>query len=91
VSAEKENKAMGAGSSVVVEYFVTFKSLGKTLQQLPFSKKMKSDFNSTKSSMYIIGLFLSMGAGWACGIPSVFTQIYLCFSAAEDFFSAMLD
>jgi hypothetical protein len=29
--------------------------------------------------------------GWACGIPSVFTQIYLCFSAAEDFFSAMLD
>jgi hypothetical protein len=25
--------------------FVTFKSLGKTLQQLPFSKKMKSDFN----------------------------------------------
>ena len=41
--------------------------------------------------MYIIGLFLSTGAGWACGIPSVFTQIYLCFSAAEDFFSAMLD
>jgi oligoendopeptidase F len=31
------------------------------------------------------------GAGWACGIPSVFTKIYLCFSAAEDFFSAMLD
>jgi hypothetical protein len=23
--------------------------------------------------------------------PSVFTQIYLCFSAAEDFFSAMFD
>jgi hypothetical protein len=35
----KENKATGAGSSVAVEYFVTFKSLGKTLQQLPFSKK----------------------------------------------------
>jgi hypothetical protein len=48
VGAEKENKATGAGSSVVVEYFVTFKSLGKTLQQLSFSKKMKSDFNSTK-------------------------------------------
>jgi hypothetical protein len=32
-----------------------------------------------------------MRARWACGIPSVFTQIYLCFSAAEDFFSAMLD
>jgi hypothetical protein len=29
--------------------------------------------------MYDIGLFLSTGAGWACGIPSVFTQIYLCF------------
>jgi hypothetical protein len=43
----RENKATGAGSSVAVEYFVTFKSLGKTLQQLPFSKKMKSDFNST--------------------------------------------
>jgi hypothetical protein len=46
--AENENKATGAGSSVVVEYFVTFKPLGKTSQQLPFSKKMKSDFNSTK-------------------------------------------
>jgi hypothetical protein len=45
VLTEKENKATGAGSSVVVEYFVTFKSLGKTLQQLPFSKKMKSDIN----------------------------------------------
>jgi hypothetical protein len=52
---------------------------------------MMSDHNSTKLSMYIIGLFLSTGAGWACGIPSVFTQIYLCFSVAEDFFSAMLD
>jgi hypothetical protein len=52
---------------------------------------MLSDHNSTKLSMYIIGLFLSTGAGWACGIPSVFTQIYLCFSATEDFFSAMLD
>jgi hypothetical protein len=30
--------------------------------------------------MYDIGLFLFMGAGWACGIPSVFTQIYLRFS-----------
>jgi hypothetical protein len=48
VHTEKENKATGAGSLVVVEYFVTFKSLGKTLPQLPFSKKMKSDFNSTK-------------------------------------------
>jgi hypothetical protein len=28
--------------------YVTFKSLGKTLQQLPFSKKIKSDFSSTK-------------------------------------------
>jgi hypothetical protein len=41
--------------------------------------------------MYDIGLFLFTRTGWACGIPSVFTQIYLCFSAAEDFFSAMLD
>jgi hypothetical protein len=41
--------------------------------------------------MYDIGPFLFTGAGWACGIPSVLTQIYLCFSAAEDFFSAMLD
>jgi hypothetical protein len=48
VCTKKENKATGAGSSVVVEYFITFKSLGKTLHQLPFSKKMKSDFNSTK-------------------------------------------
>jgi hypothetical protein len=29
--AEKENKATGAGSSVVVEYFVTFKPLVKNL------------------------------------------------------------
>jgi hypothetical protein len=28
--------------------YVTFKSLGKTLQQLPFSKKMLSDSSSTK-------------------------------------------
>jgi hypothetical protein len=28
---KEENKATGAGSSVVVEYFVTLKSLGKTL------------------------------------------------------------
>jgi hypothetical protein len=48
VRTKKENKATGAGNSVVVEYFVTFKSLGKTSHQLPFSKKMKSDFNSTK-------------------------------------------
>jgi hypothetical protein len=48
VGAEKENKATGAGISVVVEYFVTFKSLGKTLQQLPISKKMMSDLNSTQ-------------------------------------------
>jgi hypothetical protein len=88
---KKDNKATGAGSSVVVEFLVTFKTMGKTFKQLPFSKKMMSDFNSTKLSMYIIGLFLSTGAGWACGIPSVFTQIYLCFSATEDFFSAMLD
>jgi hypothetical protein len=91
VRTEKENKATGAGSSLVVEYFVIFKSLGKTLHQLPFSKKMKSDFNSTKYSMYDICPFLFTGVGWACRIPSVFTQIYLCFSAAEDFFSAMLD
>jgi hypothetical protein len=66
--------------------------MGKTFKYLPFSKKkMLSDYNSIKLSMYIIGLFLSTGAGRACGIPSVFTQIYLCFSAAEDFFSAMLD
>ena len=77
MGVEKETKATRAGSSVVVEFLVTFKTLGKTLQQLPFSKKMMSDFNSTKYSMYIIGLFLSTGAGWACGIPSVFTQIYL--------------
>jgi hypothetical protein len=41
--------------------------------------------------MYDIGLFLFTGVGWACGIPGVFTQIYLCFSAAEDFFFAMHD
>jgi hypothetical protein len=48
MGVEKETKATGAGSSVEVEFFVTFKILGKTLQQLPFSKKMMSDFNSTK-------------------------------------------
>jgi hypothetical protein len=48
MGVEKEAKATGAGSSVVVEFLVTFMTLGKTLQQLPFSKKMMSDFNSTK-------------------------------------------
>jgi hypothetical protein len=47
VRIEKENKATGAGSSVVVEYCVIFISLGKTLNELPFSEKKKSDFNST--------------------------------------------
>ena len=88
----KESRATGAGSSVVVECEkVLFPSLGKTIKVLPFSEKKKSDFNSTIISMYHIGHFLFTGAGWACGIPSAFTQIYLCFSAAEDFFSAMLD
>jgi hypothetical protein len=32
MGAEKENKATGARSSVVVEYFAAFKSLGETLQ-----------------------------------------------------------
>jgi hypothetical protein len=41
VHTKKENKATGAGSSMVVEHFVTFKFLGKTLQQLPFSKENK--------------------------------------------------
>jgi hypothetical protein len=50
------------------------------------SLKKKSDFNSTISSMYRIGPSLSLRVGWACGISSVFTQIYLCFPAAEDFF-----
>jgi hypothetical protein len=63
----------------VVGYYVIFPSLGKTLKVLPFSEKKKSDFNSTILSMYDIGPFLLTGAGWACGIPSVFTQIYLCF------------
>jgi hypothetical protein len=48
MGVEKETKATGAGSSVVVEFLITFKTMEKTLQQLPFSKKMMSDFNSTK-------------------------------------------
>jgi hypothetical protein len=91
MGVEKENQATGAGSSVVVEFLVTFKTMGKPSSNCLSLKKMISDINPTKLSMYIIGLFLSTGAGWACRIPSVFTQIYLCFSAAEDFFSALLD
>jgi hypothetical protein len=41
VRFEKENKATGAGSSVVVEYCVIFISLGKTLHKLPFSEKKR--------------------------------------------------
>jgi hypothetical protein len=48
MGVEKETKATGAGSSVAVEFLVTFKTMGETLQQLSFSKKMMSDFNSTK-------------------------------------------
>jgi hypothetical protein len=36
--------------------------------------------------MYYIGIFLFTGAGWACGIPSVFTQIYLCFQQLKTSF-----
>ncbi len=43
-----ENDATGAGSSVVVECEkVLFSSLEKTIKELPFSEKKKSDFNST--------------------------------------------
>jgi hypothetical protein len=76
---------------VVVEFLVIIRLWEKPSSDCLSLRKMLSDHNSTKLSMYIIGLFLSTGAGWACGIPSVFTQIYLCFLAAEDFFSAMLD
>jgi hypothetical protein len=48
VGVENENKATGAGSSVVVEFLVTLKSLGKTYINCLSLKKMKSDFNSTK-------------------------------------------
>jgi hypothetical protein len=48
-----------------------------------------SDFNSTISSMYHIGL--SLLVGWAYRIHNVFTHIYLCFSATEDFLSAMFN
>jgi hypothetical protein len=82
-----ENDATGAGSSVVVECEkVLFPSLGKTIKVLPFSEKKKSDFNSTIKSMYYIGPFLFTGAGRACGIPSVFTQIYLCFQQLKTSF-----
>jgi hypothetical protein len=36
--------------------------------------------------MYDIGPFLFTGAGWACGIPSVFTQIYLFFQQLKTSF-----
>jgi hypothetical protein len=36
--------------------------------------------------MYYIGPFLFTGAGWVCGIPSVFTQIYLCFQQLKTSF-----
>jgi hypothetical protein len=85
------NNATGAGSSVEVECEnVLLPPWGKPSKYCLFLKK-KSDFNSTILSMYYIGPSLSLRAGWACRIPSVFTQIYLCFSAVEDFFSAMLD
>jgi hypothetical protein len=80
---EKENKATGARSSVVVEFLVTFKTMGKPSSNCLSLRKMMSDYNSTKLSMYIIGLLLSMGAGWACGIPSVFTQIYYVFFSSR--------
>jgi hypothetical protein len=34
---------------VVVEFLVTFKTMGKTFKQLPFSKKMMSDINLSHS------------------------------------------
>ena len=89
--SRKKSSATRGGSSVVVKQvsFLLFWENPNNKYCLSLRKR-KSDFNSTIWSMYDIGLFLSTGAGWACWIPSVFTQIYLCFSAAEDFFSAML-
>jgi hypothetical protein len=50
----------------------------------------KSDFNSTIPSMYRIGLSLFTGR-MGLRIRKIFTQIYLHFSATEDFLSAMFD
>jgi hypothetical protein len=86
----KKTNATGAGSSVVVEYCVIFISLGKTLNKLPFFEKKMSDFNSTISSMYDIGLFLFTGDGLAEYLVYSPRFIYV-FSAVEDFFSAILD
>jgi hypothetical protein len=45
---ERETKATGAGSSVVVEFWLSLRLWEKPFKQLPFSKKMMSDFNYTK-------------------------------------------
>jgi hypothetical protein len=69
---------------------VLLPSLGKTIKELPFSKKEEwLQLHHIKHVLLYVPF--SLRAGWACRIPSVFTQIYLCFSAAEDFVSAMLD
>ena len=57
-----KSNVTGAGSSVVVECEnVVLLSFGYNFKESPFSKKEKSDFNSTISCMYHIGLSLFMG------------------------------
>jgi hypothetical protein len=56
-----KSNVMGAGSSVVVEWKYATPLFWVKHQVSPFSEKEMSDFNSTITSMYHIGLSLFTG------------------------------
>jgi hypothetical protein len=82
-----KDEATGMGSSVVVSMKKIYFSLlpGKNIKYRLSQRKIKSDYNSTISSMYCIGPSLFLGKniklGWACGIckysPS-FIYVFNC-------------
>jgi hypothetical protein len=86
-----KDEAMGAGSSMVVEYekcyFILF--LGKNIKYR-LSQKIKSDYNSTISSMYCIGPSLFTGLDGLVEYVSIHPALFM-FLATEDFLSTMFD
>jgi hypothetical protein len=65
-----KDEATVVGSSVVSEYekVLLLPFLGKNIKYRLYQRRIKSDYNSTISSMYCIGSLSPYGLGWACGI-----------------------
>jgi hypothetical protein len=77
-----KDEATVVGSSVVSEYekVLLLPFLGKNIKYRLSQRKIKSDYNSTISSMYCIGSLSPYGLGWACGIRKYSPSFIYVFS-----------